>query len=213
MNTNDLIDVLAKDLAPVEPLPRPWKRAARWLLAAMAYVAITAAAMAWWNGTLAVQALPVVPQLLALLAGALAAEAACASSVPGYRRHAFIVPTLAVGLWVITMGSASPNIVASQVAAARHEWLCVAQITIGALPLLALLVLMLRRGAAVRPASTGALAAVAVGMFAHAGACYSASHPDAGVTLIWHGGTVLVFALLCASAGRYLLRWRPVEPR
>jgi hypothetical protein len=209
MNTNELIDGLAKELKPVQPLPRPSRRAAAWLVTAAAYLGLSAAGLSLWSAA-TIDPIPlIVPQFLAMLAGGLAADAAFASVVPGHGRRWLIFPALAVTLWILALAVSAPEPLAvSRALSANHEWLCVTLIVVGALPLLALLAVMLRRGAPLHPVLSASLGALSVGMLANVGACYSTPHPASDVTLVWHGSAVLALVLVCAVGGPYLLRWR-----
>jgi hypothetical protein len=73
---------------------------------------------------------------------------------------------------------------------------------------MAVLAVMLRRGAPLAPAATAALVALAVGTLANVGACWSLPHASNEITLVWHGGTVLALVLVAALAGRAVFRWR-----
>ena len=90
--------------------------------------------------------------------------------------------------------------------AARHEWWCVGVILIGGAPLLAALVVMLRRGATLTPTMTGALAAIAVGALANVAACFWRPHPNDDVTFVWHGGAILALVLLCVCGAGFVLK-------
>ena len=211
MNTEHLIERLAKDLTPVEPLRRPGRRAAVWLLGAALYIAILTVAMsALGFATHAGDARLLLPQLAAIVAGVLAATAAFASVVPGYSKHVLVWPPIAAALvWLGTLivGSLSQRQELVTILSAEHEWLCVAQIVIGSAPLVAVLAMMLRRGAPLNPALTAALAAIAVGILANVGACASTPHANDAITLVWHGGAILALVLVCAWGARFVLTW------
>jgi hypothetical protein len=207
MNTNELIERLAKGLTPVEPLWRPGRRTLVWAVAAAAYVAVLAAVVSrgaaanpaagawfWW------------PQIAALVAAVVAARAAFASIVPGARGAAGWAALAAVA-WLASLAATASWQSGGAILAGGHEWACVAFIAIGGLPLLVASAVALRRGAALRPAVTGALAALAVGALASVGACWSLPHPDNDVTLVWHGGAVLVLTALGSAAAVFVLRW------
>lgn len=210
MNTNDLIDRLTTDLAPAPPLRNPWRRAGIWLLGALAYVAaLTLAMLDPAPGAGSRGAALLAPQLAALMTAVLAAAAAFASVVPGYSRKLLAWPVVALGLWVGTLvvgaSAAAPG------GAPHREWLCVAQIVLGGAPLLAVLAMMLRRGAPLDAGVTAALAALAVGALTNVGACYSHPHTDNLLTLTWHGGAIAAMALLALLTGRFVFRWNAVR--
>jgi hypothetical protein len=215
MNTDNLIESLAKNLAPIEPLWRPGMRAAAWLLGAALYV---------WALTLSMTSGPdiaasgtdtrlLLPQLVAIATSILAVTAAFGSVVPGYSKHVFVWPLIATLAWLGTLivGSLQQWRGPATILAAQSEWLCVGLIVLGGAPLVAVLAAMLRRGAPLRPAVTAALAAIAVGTLANVGACVSHSHTNNDVTLVWHGGAILALVLLCAWGGRFVLTWSTAQ--
>jgi hypothetical protein len=126
--------------------------------------------------------------------------------VPG-ARGAAVWAALAALVWLASLAAAAPWQSGATLLANQHEWACVAFIGLGGLPLLAATGVALRRGAPLRPATTGALAALAVGALASVGACWSLPHPDNGVTLVWHGAAGLSFMLLGAAGAHVVLRW------
>jgi hypothetical protein len=213
MQTNDLIENLAKDLAPVRPLRRPGLRAASWLAGAAVYVAALTALMPQSSAALAGGGSLLPVQLAAVATGVLAALAAFASVVPAYSRGWFALAAVAAGVWVgVLVGTAPQAAAQSPILGETREWLCIAQILLGGAPLLVLLGAMLRRGAPLNPALTAALAALAVGILANVGACYSHPHGENGVTLVWHGGAIVALVLAAAVGGRFVLRWRGQMP-
>jgi hypothetical protein len=213
MNTNDLIENLAARLTPVEPLWRPGRRTLVWAVAAAVYIGVLAIGVAggatanpgagpafWW------------PQLAALVAAVVAARAAFASVVPG-ARGAAVWAALAALVWLASLAAAASWQSGATILANQHEWACVAFIALGGLPLLAATGVTLRRGAPLRPATTGALAAFAVAALASVGACWSLPHPTNDVTLVWHGAAAVSFMLLGAVGAHFVLRWpRPMSP-
>ena len=203
MKTEDLIDRLARDLAPVEPLPGPTKRAAAWLVGAAIYVGIFVLLTRSGAGALTDPGV-VLPQLAALATCALAAAAAFASVVPGHSRALLAAPAIAGVVWLgmLAIGATWSSEV---VAAARHEWACVSLIVLGGAPLLVALVVMLRRGAPFRPGVTGAFGALAVGALWSAGACFWRPHANDAVTLVWHGGAIAIVVAVCLVGARRVL--------
>jgi hypothetical protein len=209
MNTNDLIDTLVKDLTPVKPLRQPGVRATVWLLGAAVYIAAVTAGMPESGAAVAGSPQLLLAQLAAVVTGVLAATAAFVSVVPGHSRRWFVLPLIAAAVWIATLvGAAPPAAFEPPILGATREWLCIAQIVLGGAPLLAVLAVMLRRGAPLNPALTAALSALAVGILANVGACYSHPHTENGVTLVWHGGAILALVLASVAGGRLVLRWR-----
>jgi hypothetical protein len=208
MNTNDLIEELAKNLAPVEPLWRSGRRAAVWLIGAAVYVGVLVLAMSEPDGAAnLIDASVALPQLAAIVTGVLAATAAFASVVPGRSMRVLVWPAIAALVWLGTLIIGARLDQPTAILAAEHEWLCVGLILFGGAPLLAWLAVMLRRGAPLNPAVTAALAAIAVGTLANVGACFWRPHTNEEITLVWHGGTILVLALVCIWGARFVLTW------
>jgi hypothetical protein len=215
MNTNDLIEKLARGLEPVAPLWRPGARAATWLLGAVFYIGILVVGMSaakldpagvgrgFWAS-----------QIAAIVVGLLASRAAFASVVPGLPSQARLWAVLAALVWLATLVAASPwDFDWATVRGANHEWACVGFIVIGGAPLMLVLTVMLRRGAPLRPAATAALAALAVGAMGNVGACLSLPHTNSAITLIWHGGVVLALAAVAALTARLIFRWSAARSR
>jgi hypothetical protein len=210
MNTDSLIERLAKNLDPIAPLRRPGTRAAAWLLGAMLYVAILTLPMTSGTDLSAVGSDPwiLLPQLLAIVTSMLAVTAALASVVPGHSKLVFVWPVIGLLVWLVMLVATSPQAGApAGIAAAQGEWLCVAQILLGGAPLVAVLAMMARRGAPLKPAVTAAFAAIAVGTLANVGACVTHPHTDNRITLAWHGAAILVLLLVCVAGGRFVLSW------
>ena len=211
MNTDGLIERLAKNLDPVAPLRRPGTRAAAWLIGAMLYVGILTLSMTSAADISAVRNDPwiVLPQVVAIVTSMLAVTAALASVVPGHSRRVFVWPVIALAVWLAALAAASPQQAEATagIAAANREWLCMVQIVLGGAPLVAVLAVMARRGAPLHPAVTAAFAAIAVGTLSNVGACVSHPHTDNGITLVWHGAAIVVLVLVCVAGSRYVLSW------
>ncbi|HEY5568475.1 MAG TPA: DUF1109 domain-containing protein, partial [Gammaproteobacteria bacterium] len=77
MNTDRLVERLAKQLEPVAPLRRPGTRAAAWLIGAMLYVGILTLSMTSAADIAAVENDPwiVLPQVVAIVTSMLAVTA------------------------------------------------------------------------------------------------------------------------------------------
>ena len=209
MKTNDLIDRLAKELEPVAPLWRPGTRAAAWSLGALLYLGILVVAMRLADRPADGGWLAWLPQLAAIATGIVAAGAAFASVVPGLPKRSHVWAGVAALIWLATLLAASPGAVDwAGVPVASHEWICVGVIVVGGAPLLWALTLMLRRGAPLSPAVTGALAALAVGTFANVAACLSLPHANGAITFAWHGGVVLALVVMAAASGHLVFKWR-----
>jgi len=209
VNTNDLIENLARGLQPAAPLWRPGTRAAMWLLGAVAYVGILVVVMNAVKGESAgVGAGFWVSQMAAVVVGLLASRAAFASVVPGLPSHARVWAVSAAFVWLGTLVAGSPwNFDWATVLGANHEWVCVGFIAIGGAPLMLMLTRMLRRGAPLTPAATAALAVLAAAVMANVGACLALPHANSAITVVWHGGVVLVLAAAAALTARLVFGW------
>jgi hypothetical protein len=208
MNTNELIERLARDLQPVTPLPQPGRRAALWLLCAVAYAGLIGFAMRR-GGVHPYDVRTWLPQLAAIAASFVAVRAAFAAVIPGRAVNGTAALLAAALLWLGALAAASTwQVPATAIAAARHEWVCVGLIVVGGAPLMVALTAMLRRGAPLHPVVTAALAALAVGTVANLAACWSLPHGSNEVTLAWHGGAVVALVLAAVLAARALFRWR-----
>jgi hypothetical protein len=216
MNTDDLIDNLAQGLEPAPPLPAPARRAMVWSLGAGLYIVALVLGMGVVTSSAGGGGAPLwVSQAAAVVAGVLASVAAFASVVPGLAGRVRAWAVAAALVWLATLVAASPAAIDwAAVPAASHEWVCVGFIVLGGAPLVIILARMLRRGAPLRPATTAAFAALAVGTFANTGACFSLPHANGAVTLVWHGGVIGVVVALAALSGRLVFAWRsPLQQR
>lgn len=210
MKTKDLITQLGSDLPPVEPLPSPGRRASRWLVGCVVYLAAMALAVTaigshqggFAPGFVGTQALGVV-------AGSLAAWAAFGSVVPGYSRGVLIAALLAAVVWLASFAVlATGSGFESTTAEAQHEWVCVAIILLGSTPLYLALLVMLRKGAPMNPMRSGLLIALAAGLLANFTACISLPHADTPTAFLWHVGALGALILLWLPGSRSVLRWR-----
>jgi hypothetical protein len=215
METGKLIDDLVEAGKQVQPLPPPWRRTATWLMVAIQYVALVVLVVSPRSDLLARISEPhfVIEQLAALATGIAAAAAAFATIIPGYDRKILLFPAFPAALWLGSLGEGclqqwlrfGPDGMSLQ-----PDWFCFpAIILVGALPAIAMAV-MLRRGAPLMPHATtalGGLAAAGLGNFG-----LRLFHPqDASLmVLVWQVGTVIALTALCCCAGRYLLNWRSI---
>jgi hypothetical protein len=209
MNTDRLIDHLADGLSPVQPLRRPGFRAFVWLCGALTFLGVLTLSM-MSRADVAPNGAElgfVGPQLVAVVTGILAAWAAFGSVIPGYTRTAFIWPVVAAMAWIGVLATGTSQGQFGATLAASHEWMCVIIIVLSSGPLMAVLWLMLRRGAPLNPGVTAALAALAVSALANVAACVAHPHTDNGVTLIWHGATMGVLVTLAAVTGHLAFKW------
>ncbi len=218
MNTNDLIQRLGSDLAPVQPLPAPWKRAAAWLGCAGVYLAAVVL-MAWMRG----RSLRVggdgtfVVQQVALLATAMmAALGAFVSIIPGANRRVLgapVVPAAVVMMTLVWGCITDLRMHGTLGLGLETDWPCVVSLTLGGGMLWTVALAMLRRGAPLAPRVSALLAGVAALSVANIEACVSRPHMFSITVLLWHGLTMALLVTALMLAGPGLLPWRRLEPR
>lgn len=209
MKTDDLIDELAAGLTPVQPMRRPGTRAAIWLAGSVLYLGALAIVVSNLHpATVSIGRALLLSQSIGVVAGILAVAAAFASVVPGHSKHALIAASAAVIVWLVSFVVAAAAGEIQAITAARNEWICVAIILAGGMPLAVTMAVMLRQGAPLTPRLTGLLIAMAVGLLANFSACLALPHADSAVALAWHGGALLVMALAGIIAGRFAFSWR-----
>ena len=216
MQTERLIRDLASAARPVRPLTRPWTRAAVWTALAAPWIAAIVVVMSVRPDLSAKLADPrfVVEQAATLATGITAAAAAFATTIPGYRRSIVLLPALPLAIWLGSLGQsclATLVVLGPHGLALRPGWLCLPAIALtGALPALAMMV-MLRRGAPLFPhlsVGLGALAAAGLGNFG-----LRLFHPQDSslMVLVWQFGSVFLLTALATCAGRHVLSW-PSQP-
>ena len=214
MDTNALIEELARSAAPVRRLPVPWARMLLWLALSIPVLV----AVIWLmkpsdiNPVAALADRRFLLEEAVLLATALAAAlAAFASVVPGYDRRILLLPILPLGLWLATLGEGCwRNWVAlgADGLALRPDWDCLPPaILIGIVPAVAM-VIMLRRGAPLLPRISIGLGALAVAALANLGLRLFHVGDASVMVLFWHLGGAAMLAGLAALAGRRMLYWR-----
>lgn len=215
MDTNELIEILARDATPVRRLPVPWLRTAIWLAISGLYVALLIVLMSPNVDRLAGIRAPRfwLEQVAALTTGIAAAAAALMSVVPGRTRRPWLLPAAPLALWIGTLAWGCVQDWAARGTAGlvvSSDWPCIVAIAAGALLPGAAMALMLRRGAPLTPRATAAFAGLAVGGLSSVTACLSrpTPHPTTVTVLVWHVGMLVVLAAAAAWAGRHLLVWR-----
>jgi hypothetical protein len=212
MRTEDLIERLARDGGPVRPLEPPLRRALTWLAVALGF----AAAMVWAIGPrpdLAErlgEARFLFEQGAALATAVAAAVAALALTLPDASRLWRLLPVIPGAAWLVTLGLGC-----------LRDWArmgpdglrltpdpeCFFYISlIGSLPLL-VLVLMLRRGAPLRPSWSLGLAALAAATIGNFALRLFHMQDAAMMVLVWQVGAVALIAGIAALVGRAILRW------
>jgi hypothetical protein len=218
MATDDLIETLVRDLAPVSPLPLPAVRLWRWVAASVAVVAATVAVLGRRGdfGTAVFTQPFQAHALFLILAAVSSAGAALALAIPGEPLHSWrrIAPALAMGAWVAWLaGELMPLAATGGAVWPAAGWGCVAKaFAIGVTPGLIMAVMVGRAAPGdVRGTVTfAALAAAAVGAL---GVELTCPLDGAMHLLLWHAGPVMVVVLLAALFGRASFAARRAERR
>jgi hypothetical protein len=213
MQTDEFIRRLAADTGAVRRLKPPLQRGLIWLALALPYVA----AVVWGHLTrldaAQVMADPrfMVEQAASFATAFTAAFAAFGSVVPGFDRRVLLLPLAPLALWLASVGHGCVQdwlLLGADGLAVRPDWDCLpAALLIGVVPAAAMLV-MLRRGAPLRPHATLALGALAVAALGNLGMQVFHFRDATIMLLVWHLGGMAVLALLAGSLGGRLLRWR-----
>jgi hypothetical protein len=209
MRTDQLIADLTRDVAPVRPLGRPWRRTLVWTVSASLYLALLIVAMSPRDDLGLRMAEPrfMLEQLMALLTGLTAAAAAFATAVPGYRRDVVMVPLVFLASWIALVGVGVVQDARAGAMVFGGDWQCLATVLAGAALPAAMMAIMMRRGAPVRPRATAALGVLAAAGLGNLGACLFHPHSSNLIVLVWHCGVVLVLAAVAGLCGRVLLPW------
>jgi hypothetical protein len=215
METDDLIERLARGIEPVAPLQRPWLRATMWLIGAVVYIGVVSLMMSPTGGTAnGIERRFLFAQLAAIGVSAAAATAAFASVIPGVSTRALLWPVVAGTVWVglLIVGTLQEwQPLGTIDLGSQREWLCVGMIALGgAIPAMAMAA-MLRNGAPLTPRATIALVVLAATGLANVGACISNPHPSSAAILIWHGATILSLVAASAPVGRIVLSWERIR--
>jgi hypothetical protein len=213
MDTDEFIKRLAADLQPVRPLRPPWARAVLWLGIALPYVAAVV-----WGKLMMIDAAQIgadarfmVEQAATLATALTAAIAAFCSVIPGFDRRVLLVPLAPLGLWLASVGQGCVQDwlrFGADGLTIRPDWDCLPPATvIGIVPAI-VLVIMLRRGAPLRPRVTLALAALAVASVANFGLQFAHARDVSIMVLVWHLGAAAALSALGGSLGELVLGWR-----
>jgi hypothetical protein len=218
MNTDDLIRQIASANTPVRPLRPPGARTLIWLAIALTYVVLVVLLHPYTPPfrPAAVGMRLGIEWLAALATSATAAWAAFCSTVPGYDRRILWIPAVPALLWVGTLGAGCVSDwlqFGARGLTLRPDWECLPPgVLIGSAPLIAILV-MLRRGAPLRPHLSVALAALAVAGIGNAGLRFF--HPaDATIMILtWHFGVAFALTALAGLLGKAVLSWRQARAR
>ena len=219
MQTDQLIETLAGDAAPVRTLPAPWRRALTWLAVSLGYILVVVVFMSPGLTRIAHIRAPRfwLEQAAAVMIAVAAAAAALTSTIPGRSRRAWLLPVPPVAVWLGTLawGCMRDWTARGAVGLVVHsDWPCVAAMMMSALLPAMFIAVMLRRGAPLAPGATAAFAGLAVGGLSSVTACLSrpSPHGTTATVLVWHVGAVLLVMSAAALAGRHLSEWHPMPP-
>ncbi len=212
MDTECLIRTLAKDAEPVTPLDRPWRRAAVWTIAGAGYLLVLVVMMSPRADLGARIQDPrfLLEQATALIMAVTAALAAFATVVPGHRRQIIWLPIVAAATWLAIIGVGAwkdARLAPATDALLQADWTCVWTILVGAAVPAVVMAAMLRRGAPLTPHVSAALGGLAAAGLGNLGICLFHPHSSNVTVLVWHGGVVVMLAVLVGIAGGQLLRW------
>lgn len=210
ISTPDLIDVLAANAAPVRRLRPPLMRATLWLLLAV-FVLVLIGIGLGVRPDMAQKARDwffVVGMAASLLTGALAAIAAFMVSLPDRSRFWLVLPAPVLVVWLSTIGygclTAWVGLGAEGVRLGDLAE-CFATLALTSVPVSAVMLLMLRRAAPLRPAAAAMMGSLAVGGITATGLLVF--HPlDATIMILaWTIGIAALFVGLGGAFGRRML--------
>lgn len=209
-DTDRLIEQLALEAVPVRPLASPVQRTLGWLAASIALVAVLAVLLGWRGGMPEDMALPGggLAWWGSLLTGIFAAHAVFQVSVPGRSpgwAWLALPPALA---WFGGMGwGCLVEARAGTLAFGLQSWHCALMITLVSTPMLLVMLLLVRHAGVLRPVPTAALAVLSAAGLSSAAVSLVHGQESAALTLLWHGGAVLLLCVLALLSGRPLLAW------
>jgi hypothetical protein len=214
VDTNDLILALSRDVRPVTPLGQPGPRMVAWAAVAAAYLSAVTLVVSPRNDLDLRLRDPqfLIEQVAALVTALTAAFAAFATIVPGQPRRVVWLPALSACTWlaIVAAGAArDAQLVQAGTPLIRADWGCVWTILVGAAVPATIMGRMLRQGAPFTPHLTAALGGLAAAGIGNSGICLFHAHTSNVTVLVWHGGTVLMLALLTGIAGTQILPWPP----
>ena len=208
METTSLIRHLAASSTRVRRLWSPERRAAIWLTISLPYVAVitinhlNANLVGGFSLRLALE------ESAIMLTAITAAFAAFASIIPGYHSRVALLPALPLAAWLASLGEACVQDwirVGETGLQLRADWDCLsAAILIGAVPLIAMFV-MLRRGAPLVPRVTLALGTLAAAALVNLGLRVFHFGDISIMVLVWHFGGIVLVSLGASQLGPRVL--------
>lgn len=213
MRTEDLIQQLAAEAAPVRPLRPVAVRAAGWLACAALSLAVVMLLMGVRRelGDTADRVAFSIEAALLLLTAISAVFGALLVSIPGAgmpKRVRWIPVTLGIACVVVAAGelvyAAMTGAPAGQL---TFAWHCVYKTTSVAIVPGILLFVMVRRAAPLHGGWAGTLAVLATAAIGVLGANIICPNDRPLHMLLWHVLPLMLFAGMGAALGRWLLRW------
>jgi hypothetical protein len=210
MQTDALIRSLSADLRPVQRLPAPARRCARWALAAGAFV-VANILLAGLRADLAAQTTNpafLLKGAALLLIFVLSAKSAFELSVPDDSRALSkrCLPALALSVWLVLLVLLDQRGLDGSEAALRGGLPCVLRIAVlGALPACACLA-MVRRAAPLERRWCGLLACLAAFSLAALGTQLLCARDGLLHMLLWHALPVSLLGLAGGWLGESMLR-------
>lgn len=208
----DLLRLIQADCRQVCPLPPPWRRALA--LAPFGALLVLAVPLFWgWRSNLALLGLGVAWGLSGVqaLAGLFILAAALREAVPGrilsgraLTATAGAAVVLVAGITLIT-AAAAPNVVPPNLWV-RFAWECFGEALVSGLPLLAVVAWLAGRAAPTRPALTGAIYGLGVGLVADAGVRLFCWVSEPAHVVVAHGAAILALVATGAIAAT-LVDW------
>lgn len=210
---DDLRDAISRDLAPVRPLARPWRRAAAVLPLAMAAAVGIPIVLGlrrdagvlgfWWSWGVS---------SLQLMAGFILVSVALREAVPGSNlSKRQLLATFAAGAVVIAAVTLGTFTVSPRVADSAHRYpffvYCLRHSAIIGAPAVIAAGLLASRALPLRPWVNGAIYGLGGGLMADAGWRLFCDVSAPGHVLAAHGGAVLLLTalgMLTASFGEWV---------
>jgi len=213
VRTDDLIQQLASDAAPVRPLRPLALRVAAWAVVAVTSLIAVMLLMGLRRelGDGIDQADFALQALLLIVTAISAATGALVISVPGAARSP-LVRWLPVVVGAVCVGWAVGGVVYATATGApvgrlTFAWHCVYKTTSVAAVPGALLFVMLRRAAPMQPLWAGLLALLGTAAVGVLGANIICPNDRPLHLLLWHMAPLIAFAAGGAALGAWLLRW------
>jgi hypothetical protein len=211
MSTEQLIGRLVRDARPVKRSARPLVLFAWWSVASLLCLAVGVLMFGAREnlGSLWQETGFIVHTLLVFSVTLLSAAAAFTVSIPDRRRR-FIVGSSAIALaawlvWIITVLTTSSE------SYTGHGWICLRNIAVLSVPLVALTCLLINRAAPLRAGMAGWLGVLSAVAAADLATRFVCRNDHALHALIWHFAPVLVLGVAGALLGRFAFRWQATD--